>query len=71
MDDLTILEIVNLLTISLTSFNIESQVLNDISDPNQFVPSCNLKSHEYTDNKSVDTKPKYDDQPKENKNYDF
>ena len=50
VDDLTTLEIVNLLTIGLASFNIKSQVPNDIPTHNQFIPPDQLKSQEYLDN---------------------
>ena len=38
VDDLTILEIVNLSTVGRTSYNLNSQVPNNISDHNQYVP---------------------------------
>ena len=47
IDDLTVLEIVNLLTIGISSFNIKSQVPSDILDNNQYIPPGNLKSQEY------------------------
>ena len=47
VDDLTILEIVNLLTIGMTSFNIRQQVPNDISEDNQYIPPENLKSQDH------------------------
>ena len=50
MDDLTVLEIVNLLTVGLCSLNIKSQVPNDIGDHNQYIDPLNLKSQEYLDN---------------------
>ena len=40
------MEIVNLLTIGMTSFNIRQQVPNDISEDNQYVPPENLKSQD-------------------------
>ena len=49
IDDLTILEIVNLLAIGLSSFNVKSQVPSDVLDNNQFIPPENLKSQEYLD----------------------
>ena len=42
--DLTILEIVNLLTIGLSSYNIEHQVPNDIGRDNNFIQPDNLKT---------------------------
>ena len=44
IDDLTVLEIVNLLTIGISSFNIEHQVHNDIKEDNLYIPPENLKS---------------------------
>ena len=44
IDDLSILEIVNLLTVGITSFNLKQQVPVDIPTHNQFIPSDNLKS---------------------------
>ena len=49
VDDLTILEIVNLLTIGMTCFNVKSQVPSDIIEGNQFIPPGNLKSQDYLD----------------------
>lgn len=46
VDDLTILEIINLLTIGLTFFNLKAQVPNDIPTHNQFIPPEQLKSQE-------------------------
>ena len=50
VDDLTILETVNLLTIGMTLVNLKSQVPNDIPIHNQFVPPQNLKSQENLNN---------------------
>ena len=47
MDDLTILEVINLLTIGLSSFYAKSQVPSDIPEHGQFVQSDNLKSQDY------------------------
>ena len=47
VDDLTVLEIVNLLTIGISSFNIKHQVPNDIKEDNNYIPPENLKSQEY------------------------
>ena len=44
IDDLTILEIINLLTIGISCFNVKNQVPSDILENNQFIPSENLKS---------------------------
>ena len=50
LDDLSILEIVNLLTVGLSSFNLKQQVPNDIATHNQFISCHNLKSQEWLDN---------------------
>ena len=44
IDDLTILEIINLLTIGISCFNVKNQVPSDILENNQFIPSENLES---------------------------
>ena len=50
IDDLSVLEIVNLLTVGITSFNLKQQVPNDIPLHNQFIPPQNLKSQGWLDN---------------------
>ena len=47
IDDLTILEIINLLTIGICSLNIKTQVLSDKLENNHFIPAENLMSQEY------------------------
>ena len=47
VDDLTILEVVNLLTVGITSYNIKQQVPSDISSHNQYIPSNNLESQDW------------------------
>ena len=49
VDDLTILEIVNLLTIGISSFNCKQQVPSDILDNNQYIPPENLTSQDNLD----------------------
>ena len=49
VDDLTTLEIVNLLTIGMSSYNVKFQVPNDILDHNQYIHPHNLESQEYLD----------------------
>ena len=49
VDDLSILEIVNLLTVGITSFNIRQEVASDIPTHNQFIPAHNLKSQDWLD----------------------
>ena len=47
LDDLTVLEIVNLLTVGISSFNIKAQVPSHIPEHNQIIPAQNLKSQEW------------------------
>ena len=47
VDDLTILEIVNLLTIGLSSYNIKKHVPSDIATHGQFIASEDLKSQDW------------------------
>ena len=47
VDDLTVLEIVDLLSIGLTSYNVKELVPSDIPVHNQFIPSQNLKSQQW------------------------
>ena len=44
VDDLTVLEIINLLTIGITSYNIKQHVPSDIPVHNQYIPSATLES---------------------------
>ena len=47
VDDLSILEVVNLLTVGLTSFNLKQQVPSDIPLHNQFIPGESLKTQDW------------------------
>ena len=49
VDDLPILEIANLLTIGLSSYNVKQQVPNYIAEDNQYISPENLKSQKYLD----------------------
>ena len=49
VDDLSTLEIINLLTIGLSSFNMKPQVPNDIPVHGQFIENNKLVSQEYLD----------------------
>ena len=49
VDDLTVLEVVNLLTVGISSFNIRAQVPTDIPEHNQFIPPHNLQSQDWLD----------------------
>ena len=56
VDDLTVLEILDLLSIGLTSYNIKQHIPSDISSHNQFIPPENLKSQEWLENINLWTK---------------
>ena len=47
IDDLSILEIVNLLTIGISCYNVKSHIPSNIGIHNQFIPASNLKSQKY------------------------
>ena len=49
VDDLTALEIINLLTVGLSSYHLKSQVPNDIPCHNQIIQPEKLKTQEYLD----------------------
>ena len=49
LDDLSILEIINLLTVGISSFNLKQQIPNDIGQHNQYIDPHNLKSQEWLD----------------------
>ena len=54
--DLSVLEIVDLLTVGITSYNLEQHVPSDIPVHNQYIPASNLKSQYWLDeiNKTKD-----------------
>ena len=58
VDDLTTLEVINLINISLASHNMKYQVPSDISSPGQIIPANHLKSQFYLNelNKWADSK---------------
>ena len=47
VDDLSILEIINLLNIGLSSHNFKNQVASDVPIHGQYIDSNNLKTQEY------------------------
>ena len=47
VDDLTVLEIIDLLTVGITCYNIKAHVPSDIPVHNQYIPPANLKSQQY------------------------
>ena len=46
VDDLTVLEAVNLVTIGITSHNLKAHIPSDLGMHNQYIPSQNLKSQD-------------------------
>ena len=50
VDDLSILEIVNLLTIGMCSYNMKAHVASDIISESTYIPAQNLKSQHYLQN---------------------
>ena len=53
MDDLTILEIINLASVGLASYNIKSRVPSNIPVHNQFIPRDNLKTQRYLEDINI------------------
>ena len=53
IDDLSILEIVNLLTVGLTSYNLKQHIPSDIPVHNQYIPPANLQSQSWLDSINV------------------
>ena len=49
VDDLTMLEILNLISVGISSYNFRQHVASDIGINQQFIPSENIKSQEYMD----------------------
>ena len=47
VDDLTTLEVINLITVGLSSYNFKNLVASDIPTHGQFVEPKNLKSQQY------------------------
>ena len=50
VDDLSVLEVINLITIGVTSYNFREHVASDIGTDQLYIPSENLKSQSYMDN---------------------
>ena len=49
IDDLSVLEVINLISIGLTSYNFKNHVASDIGTNQLFLPTDNLKSQVYLD----------------------
>ena len=50
MDDLSVLEIINLLTIGMCSYNMKAHVASDVISGSTFIPQENLKAQTYLNN---------------------
>ena len=50
VDDLSVLEIINLITIRISSYNFKQHVASDIGVGQLYIPSDNIKSQEYLNN---------------------
>ena len=50
VDDLSVLEIINLIAVGLSSYNFKQHVASDIGIDQSFIPSQNIKSQKYMDN---------------------
>ena len=49
IDDLSILEIINMISQGISSYNSKLHVPSNIADHNQYIPPSNLKSQHYLD----------------------
>ena len=58
IDDLSILEFINLVSVGISSYNCRLQVPNDIKTENKFIPPENIKSQQYLDQISEWTESK-------------
>ena len=47
IDDLSLLEILNLISVGISSYNCKQQVPSDIQSGNHFIPTQNLKSQQH------------------------
>ena len=56
VDDLTVLEIINLINIGISSHNFRNQVPNDVPSHGQIIPNVNLRSQGYIEDISKWTK---------------
>ena len=50
VDDLSVLEIINLLTVGLTCYNLKQHIPSDLPQHNQFIPAENLQSQDWLNN---------------------
>ena len=74
VDDFTVLEIMNLLTVGITSYNIKQYVTSDVPAHNQFIPAKNLESQNWLDNINIwttDQKMMINEKKTKNMKYNF
>ena len=74
VDDLSILEVINLLNVGLASHNVKQQVPSNIPDHNMFIPSEHLKSQKYLDQINewtINHKMKINEKKSENMIFNF
>ena len=50
VDDLSVLEIINLISVGMSSYNFRQHVASDIGINQQYIPSGNIQSQQYMDN---------------------
>ena len=50
VDDLSVLEIINLIAVGLSSYNFKQHVASDVGIGQLFIPSENIKSQKFMDN---------------------
>ena len=50
VDDLSVLEIINLISVGMSCYNFRQHVASDIGTNQQYIPSGNIQSQQYMDN---------------------
>ena len=70
VDDLSFLEIIYLLNIGISSYNVKAHVPSDIPTHNQIIPNSKIPKLLGKD-KSMDNQPENEIERKEDKSYDF
>ena len=71
VDDLTVLELINLLMTEISSYNIFEHVPSDIPVHNKYIKKENLVSQKNLSNQHVDQVKEDDSQPEEDQEHDF
>ena len=49
VDDMTLLEVINLITFGISSYNVRNHVPSDIGTDQSFIPAENIRSQKYLD----------------------